>query len=400
MRRDLQTLFVNIGHLVDHLYMLIFPTAVLAMGPAFGASWNELVQLSFGGFIAFGACSLPAGWLGDRWSRWGMMVVFFIGIGAATCLAGLAQSPTQLFIALTLIGVFGAIYHPVGIAMLVADPSRLGRALGVNGVWGNLGLAFAALVAGAIVELWNWRAAFLVPGVVAIGLGIVFAIVVPKDATGTRRNSAGVRLSRALMVRIFAVLLVATSMGGVIFNALSVSMPKIFDERLPVLAGGTLGIGLLVCLVYVLAAVAQLIVGRFIDRYPLRSVFIPVTIAQAPLLLLAVSLDGWPLVAVSLALMFVVFGQIPINDAIVARHTDANWRSRVYAVRYVVSFGASSLAVPLVAALHGGAGFAPVFMALAAMGAMTALAALFFPAIAPDATVPTIATATSVVRAG
>lgn len=400
MRRDLQTLFVNVGHFVDHLYMLIFPTAVLAMGPAFGASWNELLQLSFGGFVAFGACSLPAGWLGDRWSRWGMMVVFFVGIGVATCLVGLAQSTTQLFLALTLIGVFGAIYHPVGIAMIVADPARLGRALGVNGVWGNLGLAFAALVAGALVEVAGWRAAFLVPGVVAIALGIAFAVLVPRDAAGTKRSARGIRLSRSVMIRVFAVLLVATSMGGVIFNGLTVSMPKIFAERITVLGGWTLGIGALVCLVYVFAAVAQLIVGRFIDRYPLRSVFIPVTIAQAPLLLLAVSLEGWPLVLVSLALMFVVFGQIPINDAIVARYTDAEWRSRVYALRYVVSFGASSLAVPMVAALHGGTGFAAVFLALAAMGAATALAALFFPAITREEKVPSVDTAAPVARAG
>lgn len=400
MRRDLQTLFVNVGHFVDHLYMLIFPTAVLAMGPAFDASWNELLQLSFGGFVAFGACSLPAGWLGDRWSRWGMMVVFFVGIGVATCLVGLAQSTTQLFLALTLIGVFGAIYHPVGIAMIVADPARLGRALGVNGVWGNLGLAFAALVAGALVEVAGWRAAFLVPGIVAIALGIAFAIFVPRDAAGTKRSARGIRLSRSVMIRVFAVLLVATSMGGLIFNGLTVSMPKIFAERITVLGGWTLGIGALVCLVYVFAAVAQLIVGRFIDRYPMRSVFIPVTVAQAPLLLLAVSLEGWPLVAVSLALMFVVFGQIPINDAIVARYTDAGWRSRVYALRYVVSFGASSLAVPMVAGLHGGTGFAPVFLALAAMGTATALAALFFPAVAREERVPPVDTTAPVARAG
>jgi MFS family permease len=399
MRRDLQTLFVNIGHLVDHLYMLIFPTAVLAMGADFGRPWEELLPLATGGFIAFGACSLPAGWLGDRWSRWGMMVVFFIGIGAATCLVALTQTTTQLFLALTLIGVFGAIYHPVGIAMIVADPARIGRTLGVNGVWGNLGLAFAALIAGAIVEFWSWRAAFLVPGLAAIALGIAFALLVPRDAVGTKRSAAAVRLSRAVMVRVFAVLLVATTAGGVIFNALTVSMPKIFDERLPALTGGTLGIGLLVCLVYVFAAVAQLIVGRFIDRHPLRAVFIPVTIAQAPLLLLAVSLDGWPLVLVSLALMFVVFGQIPINDAIVARHTDAGWRSRVYALRYVVSFGASSLSVPLVAALHGGEGFAPVFMVLAAIGAATAVAALFFPGIAREGGVGVVP-ASPAVRAG
>jgi MFS family permease len=142
----------------------------------------------------------------------------------------------------------------------------------------------------------------------------------------------------------------------------------------------------MVCLVYVLAAMAQLIVGQLIDRHPLRRIFIPVTIAQAPLLLLAVSLEGWPLVLVCIALMFVVFGQIPVNDAIVARHTDAGWRSRVYAVRYVISFGASSLAVPMVAALHGGGGFDRVFLALALFGGTTAIAALFFPGLQRQAT--------------
>src|SRR5262245_50924424 len=118
-------LFLNVGHFFDHLAMLIFPTAVLAIGAAWQRPYSELLPL--GGFIAFGACSMPAGWLADHWSRRGMMVLFFFGIGAATIATGLARTPAELAVALTTIGVFGAIYHPVGIAMLVSNQPQLGR---------------------------------------------------------------------------------------------------------------------------------------------------------------------------------------------------------------------------------------------------------------------------------
>ncbi len=141
-------LYLNIGHTLDHLVMLIFPTAVLAIGTAWQMPYGELLPLALGGFVAFGACSIPAGWLADHWSRTGMMRVFFFGIGAATILTGLARTPFELAAGLTAIGLFAAIYHPVGIAMLVAQRSTdLGRTLGVNGVYGNTGLAFAALLA-------------------------------------------------------------------------------------------------------------------------------------------------------------------------------------------------------------------------------------------------------------
>jgi MFS family permease len=390
-------LLLNIGHAFDHLVMLIFPTVVIALAPEFGLSYGEMLKLAFGGFLAFGAGSLPAGWLGDRWSRRGMMIVFFCGIGLAAIATGAARTPLEIAVGLTFIGLFAAIYHPVGLAMIVAEPERIGRALGVNGVYGNLGVAFAALLTGALCDSLGWRAAFVVPGVLAIALGAAFALLVPKELRGTVRPKASVRLPRATMVRVFAVLLAATTSGGVIFNATTIAMPKIFDERLAGLAHTTFGIGLLVCAVYVLAAIAQLCVGRLIDRYPLRQVFIPVAGLQAPLLLLAASLQNWAMLAVAVAMMFFIFGQIPINDAMVARYTDEAWRSRVFAVRYVVSFGASSLSVPLVALLHDRwGGFEPVLLVLAAIAIVTFAAALLFPRVGSGAAA---AAATSAARA-
>jgi MFS family permease len=375
------SLYLNLGHTFDHLLMLIFPTVVLAMGEEFGRGYAELLPLSIGGFIAFGACSIPAGWLADRWSRAGMMKLFFFGIGAASILTGFAAGPAQIAAGLTLIGVFAAIYHPVGIAMLVANRENVGRVLGVNGVFGNVGVAFSALIAGALADTVGWRAAFIAPGAIAIAVGAAFSLSArrePQRAPARRIEPRPV--SRAVLARVFGVLTVATVCGGVIFNSTTISMPKVFDERLSALVHSTLGIGLLVCGVYLIAAMAQLCVGWWLDRRSLKSVFVPVVALQVPLLALAGTADNTLMLIVAVAMMFFVFGQIPINDAMIARYTAEEWRARAYAVRYVVSFSASALAVPLVAWLYKTSGdFKLLFFVLGALATATFVAALFFP---------------------
>jgi MFS family permease len=375
------SLFLNLGHTFDHLLMLIFPTVILAMGEEFGRGYAELLPLSLGGFIAFGAFSIPAGWLADRWSRFGMMVVFFFGIGTASILTGLADGPVQIALGLTLVGVFAAIYHPVGIAMLVANRHSVGRVLGVNGVFGNVGVAFSALTAGALADTLGWRAAFIVPGAVAVAVGAAFARHAREAPRGApQRKAEGFRISRADLARVFAILTVATACGGVVFNATTVSMPKVFDERLSAVTNSTLGIGMLVCGVYLIAAMAQLCVGWWLDRRSLKSVFVPVVALQVPLLLLAGVAENQLLLLVAVAMMFFVFGQIPINDAMIARYTAEEWRARAYAVRYVVSFSASALAVPLVAGLYKASGeFRSLFFVLGGLSLATFAAALFFP---------------------
>jgi MFS family permease len=374
--------FINLGHVLDHLLMLVYPTVILAMTSEFGMSFSEMLPLSIGGFIAFGAGSLPAGWLADRWSRHHMMLVFFFGIGAATMLTGLAQTPTQIAIGLTAMGLFASIYHPVGISMLVAGREKVGKLLGVNGVYGNLGVGFAAITAGALAEWVGWRSAFFIPGAVAIVTGIAFALLVPPPAARPVAAVAKARNSvpRDIMIRVFIVLTVATICNGVIYNAATISMPKMFEERVANLTGSTAGIGALVSMVYLAAACAQYVVGHLIDRFSLRMVFLPLAAMQIPLLLLAGSMDNYGILLVAVPMMFFIFGVIPINDAMVAKYTDEHWRSRVYAVRFVVSFSASACAVPLVAGLYkSSGGFGQVYIVLALFAVACSTAAWFFP---------------------
>jgi MFS family permease len=198
MNRGYLVPFINIGHFVDHLAMLIFPVVVVALAREWQQAYAELLPLALGGFIAFGAFALPAGWLADHWSRYKMMAVFFFGIGASLFLTGFAQSPWQIGVGVFVTGMFAAIYHPVGIAMLVAAPERMGRALGWNGLWGNLGLAAAALISGALMDWLGWRAAFIVPGVLTIGVGVAFLLLVPDPGPVIKKSKTiGLHVDRA-----------------------------------------------------------------------------------------------------------------------------------------------------------------------------------------------------------
>ena len=371
--------YLNWAHTLDHLFMLIYPTAALALAREWSMSYADLIKLSIGGWIAFGVCSIPAGWLADKWSRWGMMVVFFVGIGLSSIAAGLSQGPAQMAVCLTAIGVFAAIYHPVGIAMLTMGAKRLGKTLGINGVWGNSGLAFAALLTGALIDFVGWRWAFIVPGVLSVVSGVAFALGTTMPQAIPVKKSAPSGLPRSFYVRVFAVLAVAAAGNSVIFNATTISMPKIFDERLTALTSTSLGIGALVCFTYLVAAMAQLIVGYWIDRGGLKRVLVPVVAFQVPLLLLAGIFSNYALLFIAVGMMFFVFGQIPINDAMVARYTADEWRARALGLRYVLSFTAGTLAVSLIAFSQTHGGFTLLFNLLAAGAAVVLVAAIAFP---------------------
>ncbi|CAH0228266.1 putative sulfoacetate transporter SauU [Pseudomonas sp. Bi123] len=381
--------YINAAHVIDHMFMLIFPAAVLGMTQAFAQDYAALIGLSLGGFIAFGACSLPAGWLGDRWSRRKMMLVFFFGIGASAIFTGVSSSAPMLVLGLTLIGIFAAIYHPVGTAMLVAYAQNRGREIGINGMWGNLGVAFSALITGLLVAQLGWRSAFVLPGVVAIGLGIGFACQVreepiPKRAHTPLKDAAGQRIS---MVMVFGVLALATATGGVVFNATTMTYPKLFQERLHDLFTSPQILGVVVSLAYAFGAVAQLSIGRVLHRFSLKWPFIVLTLCQAPLLFGLAYVDGWAVIVLGAAFMFVVFGQVTVNDAMVANFVAPQWQSRVFALRYCLSFGASATAIPLISFVEPRQGFVGLYLILASIAALTFVAAMVFPRTPAEAAV-------------
>jgi MFS family permease len=373
-------LLLNAGHALDHLFLLIFATAVGAIAADWGMIWQDLMPYTAGAFVMFGLGSLPAGRLGDLWGRRAMMVIFFLGMGVSGLLIASTSGVWSLAAALTLMGVFSAIYHPVGIPMLVQGSRNPGFTIGVNGLFGNLGIAVAAILTGFLVKHLGWRAAFAVPGGLALICAALFALLVPRETEApARRPKRSVDLPRAVMARVLAVMTLGAISSSLIFNFTTNGNGQLLTERLRGLVDDPATLGVLLALVYTIASLAQLVVGKLIDRYPLKWVYLPIVAAQAPLFLLAAPAGGWPLYAAMLAFMVFVFGAIPFVDAMIVQYVDDRMRSRVAGMRLTVSFGVSSLAVYVLGPTVKAAGFGTLLTVMAGLAAFTTVCVALLP---------------------
>ena len=324
-----------------------------------------------------------------------MMVVFFFGIGASSLLASLAQGPWQLAGALALIGTFASIYHPVGIPMLLQGTSRPGATVGINGLAGNLGIAVAAAATGLLIHAFGWRAAFALPGVACMALGIVFVRVVPPETESPARRKGGaqVRLSRAQVARALTVMTLASATGGILFNLTTNGNAQLLSERFRGVLSDPATLGLLLASIYAVASLAQVVVGRLIDRVALKPLYLCIALLQVPVLLFASQGQGWWLYAAMLGMMVFIFGAIPFTDAMIARYVDDHMRSRVAGMRLAVSLGISSIAVWLLGPLVKGIGFDKLLVVQAGVALCTALAVLWLPSEEPAAAAPAAADA-------
>jgi MFS family permease len=381
-KRAAWSLLLNVAHAIDHWVLLIFAAAVSAIALEFGfARWEDLMPYATGAFFAFGLGSAPAGRLGDTWGRRPMMLAFFFGLGASLLLVALATGPWQIAIALTIMGLFSAIYHPVGIPMLVRDSTRPGRTIGINGLAGNLGIAIAALVTGLLVKYFGWRTAFMVPAAISILCGLLFArLSPPEHEPPTRRKASDAQLPNAMLLRVFAVITLTATTGSLIFNFTTNGNTELLRERMQAVMTDPAVLGVLLALVYAIASLAQLLVGSLIDRVPLKRLLLAIVALQVPLFLLASHAQGWVFYVLCVLFMGVVFGAIPFLDAMIVRFVDDRIRSRVAGARLAISFSISSAAVYALGPVVKSQGFDFLLLLMAAIAATTFAVASLLPA--------------------
>ena len=370
--------FVNIAHALDHFVLLIYPTAVIAIAAEQQLPYASMIGLATGAFVAFGLFSLPMGWLAERIGRRNLLGIFFGGCGVACLGLSTANSPIGFGIWLLILGMFSAIYHPIGSTMLVTHARRLGRDLGINGVWGNLGAAFASGLTALVTASFGWRAAFILPGLVCLITGAAFFRLVPGDGDGQgKASSASAVISIARPMTLFLLFATAIVAGGLTFNMTTIALPKIIDERV----GTTLPLvltGSLATVVFVFGALTQLLMGQLVDRLTLPRIFAGLSILQPLGLGLAALTTGIPMLGGLVLAMAAIYGQVVVNDAMVARYVPVQYRARAFSVRYFLGFTTSGLAVPLIALLHGISGFALVLSAASMFGAVIFLCSIGF----------------------
>jgi MFS family permease len=369
--------FLNWGHLLDHYVILIFPTVVIGLEAVYGRSYGDLITLSTAAFTAFGLFALPAGWLADRWSRRKMIAVFFIGTGLCAIGVGLSQNFVQLSVALCGVGIFAAIYHPVGTPMLVDSAISRSRTVALWGVFGNVGVSVASGITAALAGWFGWRWAFFIPAAVFLVSGVVFLRVVPEEHAHHRARLAAqdVALDMRLAAAVIGLFLTLSLVGGLIFNAFTIMLPKLVAERVGASVPLALA-GSMATVVFLCGAATQLGLGRLLER--VRPHFLVAVIAVCQLIGIM-----WSRAATGIGLLLglavaisAIYGQLTVNDTVLARYTPGRIRGRIYALRFFLTFTSAGPAVWAIGRLYDAGGFDLVLWASGILAAIYVVVAV------------------------
>ena len=379
----LPDMYINIGHFLDHFMMLIFAKAAFDAGRHFGLSYDEIIIYGTLGLFLFGAAAPLAGWLADKYSRSLIIIIYPFGVSLGAFLCFLSSSPIMLGFSIGVIGFFAAIFHPVGIAMLIRDSNKVGIRLGVNGVWGNMGVAAAPVLTGFIILNSNWQLSFLVPSLICLIFGIAqlrgFKEIDIKEEKTKQKISIG-------LVEGWKIVLLSLTMttlaGGFIFGSLTFLIPRIFEVNLSGISVDIAITGLLAGIVYAIASLSQVGVGYLIDRYSPKIILGFVGIGQFFLIYISSLYIDYALFFVMLMAMFFVFGQVPITDAILVRYVDDQWRARILSVKFLINLCAGASVLPLVSLFLGyGYTFSDLLTILSCLAIFVVISAYMLPKI-------------------
>ena len=379
----LPDMYINIGHFLDHFMMLIFAKAAFDAGRHFGLGYDEIIIYGTLGLFLFGAAAPLAGWLADKYSRSIIIIIYPFGVSLGAFLCFLSSSPIMLGFSIGVIGFFAAIFHPVGIAMLIRDSKKVGFRLGVNGVWGNMGVAAAPVLTGFIILNSNWQLSFLVPSIICFIFGLAQLrgfkeIDIQEEKTKQKTSNGLVEGWKIVLIS----LTMTTLAGGFIFGSLTFLIPRIFEVNLSGISVDIAITGLLAGIVYAIASLSQVGVGYLIDRYSPKIILGFVGIGQFLLIYLSSLYIDYALFFVMLMAMFFVFGQVPITDAILVRYVDDRWRARILSIKFLINLCAGASVLPLVSLFLGnGYNFSDLLMILSCLAIFVVISAYMLPKI-------------------
>ena len=378
-------LYLNIGHLLDHFMMLIFAKAAFDAGREFGLSYEEIIVYGTLGVILFGAAAPLAGWLADKYSRAILITVYPFGLSLGAMLAAFSSSTEMLGISLGVVGFFAAIYHPVGIAMITKRPGKVGLRLGINGVWGNMGVALAPILTGLLIAFADWRLGFIIPALMCLSFGIsqLFAFI---ELDETRPQTAKMKNNKSVSVltegwqTVLLCLSIVTLSGGFIFGSLTFLIPRIFEVNMLQISNDVAITGLLAGLVYAIASFSQIGTGWLVDKVPPKFVLSAMGLGQLIFIYIASQSSDYGLLFIMLAAMIFVFGQVPITDVILVKYVKDSWRGRVLSIKFMVNLSAGASVLPITSILlKNGYDFSFVLQCLALLSVSVIISGLFLP---------------------
>ena len=336
-----------------HMFAAFYFVIVLSIEQEWLFTYDELISLWTLGALLIGLGALPAGWLSDRWSRSSMMVIMFIGMGLSSILCGLSNEQFSLFIGLSLLGLSCSIYHPVGIAWVVNSSEKKGRALGINGIFGGVGIGSGAFIAGLLIKYFDWKFAFIIPGIISLIIGIILFFFISNNLISfqnSKTKDLEENNSSHNLIIIACIMLFSMFGLGLTFQIMQTSLPKVFDIRIANLS--TFAIGSIIGIIYGISGFMTLVGGFLADKFSLKKIYVIGIAAQVPCFYFIANFSGIPLIFVCLMAAMFNSSILPTENILLAKFTPERHHGLIYGFKFIVAFGSAPIAVFLISKIY------------------------------------------------
>ena len=364
-----------------HMFAAFYFVIVLTIEKEWNISYDQLIKLWSLAALLIGLGAIPFGWLSDRWSRSGTMTIMFIGMGLASILCGLSNSVSLLFFSLSLLGLFCSIYHPVGIPWVIHAANRQGRALGVNGIFGGVGIGSGAFIAGTLTELLNWQLAFILPGLISIIIGLVlfYLIIINKISyTNFFINKDKKDHSRNEVILVAIIMLLSMFALGLSFHNTQTALPKVFEIRISNVS--SFQIGFMIGIIYFISGATTYVGGILADRFNQKAIYLIGIFLQFPCYLGIAYVSGYSLVV--LCILAAVFNAsiLPTENLLLSKFTPQKYHGVVYGIKFILAFGSGPISVFLISEIYSiTLEFTYLFLINAIMMAIVSVFIIFLP---------------------
>jgi MFS family permease len=354
-------LLISASHGVMHSY-LVFLSALLPLMKEELGNYEIIGLLISIVYLVYGWGSLPIGILADRYSKKQLVISSMILCGLSSFIVGLAEGLISIAISLFLLGIGTSLYHPAGFSLISLISERMrGRYMGVHGLGGNAGMAVAFISSAIFGQLFGWRNAFILWGIVGIAMGVLDAFLItepiPKrDTNELKTPSANINYYETLKshffnkqkLRSFALVFIVVVFSGALWNGVSSFIIAYLKEVKGIdliIAGG------LATISYVIGSLATMIGGELSDKFGRRIILLTGFSTFAITLLLFTLPLGYntiiTLLVVSLLGFTFYLTQSPLN-ALLGDVTPPDVRGLAYGINFMIKYGIGGFS-PLIA---------------------------------------------------
>lgn len=358
------------AHVLVHLYEGVLPPLIPLLILDFHTDYFHLGMIATIFSYAFGLGALPAGFLSDRLGPLRLVSIYLFGAGLFSVFIWPVNSLVIYGVLMAFVGIFSSTYHPAANTLIAHSIREKGKAFGMHGIAGSLGVAAVPGLSAWIGSAMGWEVPHVTFGFLGLFIGLYsLSFRGPSSKTGSAPLPRGQcpHTSRASYLSVVVLFLCATTLG-LTYKGIMTFLPVYMGQNVQLsflkLDRVTLG-GTVATIALLSGAVGQYVSGRLIDRYnPERILLGSIAIGTIFVFLMA-KFTNIILICSAVAYAFFYFSAQPTQNYLVAKYLPRHRQGLGYGIIFFLSFGVGATSAAVCGYLADHFGLEAVFYAMA-----------------------------------